>query len=192
MSYRYERYRERPRRGRGWLSALTALVWLVLIGLLLARFVARPLITDMVEGRIAQRITVPGSDGVAPAPEQPAPQAAEPASFTVTEVDANQWVEDHRSELQGVDSVRFRFVPGQVQADLNVAGVTSTAYAGIAVDNGRVVAVDPRLDPPLGLVVDVQPFVTLIENRLNSDLATTGRTVTGAEIQQGQIVITIA
>lgn len=192
MSYRYERYRERPRRGRGWLSALTALVWLVLIGLLLARFVARPLITDMVEGRIAQRITVPGSDGVVPPSEQPAPQAAEPASFTVTEVDANQWVEDHRSELQGVDSVRFRFVPGQVQADLNVAGVTSTAYAGIAVDNGRVVAVDPRLDPPLGLVVDVQPFVTLIENRLNSDLATTGRTVTGAEIQQGQIVITIA
>lgn len=192
MSYRYERYRERPRRGRGWLSALTALVWLVLIGLLLARFVARPLITDMVEGRIAQRITVPGSDPAVPAPEQPAPQAAEPASFTVTEVDANQWVEDHRSELQGVDSVRFRFVPGQVQADLNVAGVTSTAYAGIAVDNGRVIAVDPRLDPPLGLVVDVQPFVALIEDRLNSDLATTGRAVTGAEIQQGQIVITIA
>ncbi len=191
MSYRYERYRERPRRGRGWLSGLTALVWLLLIGLLLARFVARPLITDMVEGRVAQRITVPGSDPVVP-PVEESPPGTEASSFTVSEADANQWVEDHQSELQGVDSVRFRFLPGQVQADVSVAGVTSTAYAGIAVDNGRVVAVNPRLDPPLGLVVDVQPFVALIENRLNSDLATTGRAVTGAEIQQGQIVITIA
>ncbi len=190
MSYRYERYRERPRRGRGWLSALTALVWLVLIGLLLARFVARPLITDMVEGRIAQRVTVPQPDAAVPPAEQ-SPPGTEPSSFTVGEADANQWVEEHRSELQGIDSVRFRFVPGQVEADVTVAGVTSTAYAGIAVANGRVVAVNPRLDPPLGLVVDVQPFVVLIEDRLNSDLASTGRTVTGAEVQQGQIVITI-
>ncbi len=189
MSYRYERYRERPRRGRGWLSALTALVWLLLIGLLVARFVARPLITEMVEGRIAQRITVPQPDA-AVSPAEQSPPGTGASSFTVGEADANRWVEEHRSELQGVDAVRFRFVPGQVEADVTVAGVTSTAYAGIAVANGRVVAVNPRLDPPLGLVVDVQPFVVLIENRLNSDIATTGRTVTGAEVQQGQIVIT--
>lgn len=191
MSYRYERYRERPRRGRGWITALTVLVWLLLIGLLLARFVARPLITDLVEGRIAQRIAVPRPDEGTPPAEQVAPQSAEPGSFTVTEADANRWVDEHRSELQGVEALRFRFVPGEVLADLTIAGVTSTARSGIAVQDARVVAVNPRLDPPLGLVVDVQPFAALIEKRLNSDLATTGRTVTGVEIQQGQIVISI-
>ena len=192
MSYRYERYRERPRRGWGWIKALTVLVWLLLIGLLLARFVARPLITDLVEGRIAQRITVPRTVEEAPPAEDVVPENPEPGSFTVTEADANQWVAEHRSELEGVEDVRFRFVPGEAQADLTIAGVTSTARAGVAVQDGRIVTVNPRLDPPLGLVVDVQPFASLIENRLNSDLATTGRTVTGVEIQQGQVVISIA
>ncbi len=189
MSYRYERYRERPRRRRGWLTGLTVLVWLVLIGLLLARFVVRPLLTDLVEGRVADRIALP--DPLDRGPDPAAPGDNGPNSFVVTEAAANQWVEDHRAELQGVESVRFRFVPGEAQADLTIGGVTSTARSGVEVRDGRIVAVNPRLDPPLGLVVDVKPFVTLIENRLNSDIAATGQRVTGVEIQSGQVVIGI-
>jgi hypothetical protein len=174
MSYRYERYRERPRRSaaRRWIVALTAIVWILLSGLLLTRFVARPLVTRYVEERIAQQLPVQQPVAPLPGPGAVAPPVGEPDSFTISEVDANQWFVDHRHELQGVDAVRLRFLPGQAQAELTIGGVTSTARAGVQVVNGQVVIADAALDPPLGLIVDVQPFATLIQERLNRDLAT--------------------
>lgn len=192
MRYRYERYRERPRSSlRRWVIALTILVWLVLIGLLLVRFVARPAFTRYVEDRVAQQLPAQDGVGTLPVPGDSSPAPAEPGSFTIRESDANQWLVEHRHELQGVDDVRLRFLPGEVQADVTIGGVTSTAHAGVEVVDGKVVATNPRLDPPLGLFVDVTPFATLIENRLNQDLATIGRTVTGISIEQGQLVISI-
>jgi hypothetical protein len=192
MSYRYERYRERPRSSfRRWIAVLTILVWLILIGLLLVRFVARPAFTRYVEDRVAQRLPAQDGVGTLPVPGDSSPAPAEPGSFTIRESDANQWLVEHRHELQGVDDVRLRFLPGEVQADVTIGGVTSTAHAGVEVVDGKVVATNPRLDPPLGLFVDVTPFATLIENRLNQDLATIGRTVTGISIEQGQLVISI-
>jgi hypothetical protein len=61
----------------------------------------------------------------------------------------------------------------------------------VDVVNGEVVVTNPRLDWPLGAIVDVQPFATLIQERLNQDLASVGRTVTGVTIEQGQIVISV-
>jgi hypothetical protein len=87
--------------------------------------------------------------------------------------------------------VRLRFVPGEAQADLTVSGLTSTARGGAQAINGQVVITNPSLDPPLGLIVDVQPFATLLEERLNGDLAALGYTVTGVTIQEDQIQITV-
>ena len=190
MSYRYERYRERPRSSlRRWIIALTVLIWVVLIALVLLHFVARPAVTRYVQDRIAQRLPVQPQEGTLPAQGELTPSDLPPGSFAIRESDANQWLVDHRHELQGVDDVRLRFLPGEAQADLTVGGLTSTAYGGVQVVNGRVIITNPRLDSPLGLFVDVRPFATLIENRLNQDLATLGRTVSSVTIEQGQLVI---
>jgi hypothetical protein len=190
MSRSYERYRERPRSPlRRWVTALTILVWIILIVLLLARFVARPALTRFVQDRIAQ---VSGQTGVTPElPDTILPSDIPAGSFTIRESDANQWLVEHRQELEGVEDVRLRFLPGEAQADVTIGGVSSTAHASVEVVDGKVVVTNPRLDWPLGAVVDVQPFAALIQERLNTDLATTGRTVTGATIESGQIVISI-
>lgn len=190
MSRSYERYRERPRSSvRRWVTALTILVWIILIVLLLARFVARPAITRFVQDRIAQ---VSGQAGGTPAiPDTILPGDIPAGSFSIRESDANQWLAEHRQELEGVEDVRLRFLPGEAQADVTIGGVSSTAYAGVEVVNGQVVVTNPRLDWPLGAVVDIQPFADLIQERLNTDLASLQRTVTGATIKSGQIVITI-
>lgn len=197
MSYRYEQYRERP-RWRGLLATLVILVWVILIALLLIRFVARPLLTNIGLDRIAERIDIPGSQADAPAaggsvqlPDNVLPGSVQPGSFAVTDADANQWLTEHRAELQGIDDVQMRFIPGEVQADVTVSGVTSTARAGVTVENGQIVVTNARLDPPLGLILDVQPFANLLQQRLNSDLATTGQQVTGVTIEQGRLNITI-
>lgn len=189
MSHAYERYRQRPHSAlRRWMTALTILVWIILIMLLLVRFVARPAITRFVQDRIAQ---VSGQAGGAPdAPGNRLPADMPAGSFSIRESDANQWLVEHRQELEGVDDVRLRFLPGEAQADVTVGGVSSTAHANVEVVNGRIIVTNPRLDWPLGAVVDIQPFATLIQDRLNTDLAGLQRTVTGATIQSGQIVIT--
>ncbi len=190
MSYRYERYNERPRR-RSWLVALVILVWIILLGLLAVRFLARPLLTSFIQERVAQRIRLPGTDG-GPSPGGDAVLPSGGAdSATITEEQANQWIESHRQEMKGVDDVRLRFVPNEVQADVTIGGVTSTAHAGLQVTNGQVIIANPRLDPPLGLIVDAQPFADLLQQRLNSELATTGRRITGVTIGQGQIQIAV-
>jgi hypothetical protein len=190
MSYRYERYDERPRRGRRGLVTLIVLVWIIFIGLLLIRFAARPLVTNFIESRLAERIRIPGATNtptVGSVAELPSNSGT---SVKITEDMANQWLEGHRQELKDVDDLRLHFVPGEVQADVTIAGVTSTAHGGLQVQAGKVVVTNARLDPPLGLVVDVSQFVHLVEQRLNRDLETTGRTITAVTIGQGQIQIT--
>jgi hypothetical protein len=192
MSYRryqYERYREQPPRSsmRRTLITLTTIVWVLLIGLLLVRFVARPMLTrfgiDRLAQQLASRTGLPIGGG-----DQGALQGG---SFTINESDANQWVATHRDELQGLDDVRLRFLPGSAEADLSVGGITSTARAGVQVVDGKVVLTNVSLDPPLGLFVDVGPYARLIQDRLNSDLASVGSTVTGVTIEQGRLVISV-
>ena len=190
---RYERYDRRPRWSpfRRWLTALTVMVWILVLGLLLAHFVARPLLTTVAKQRFARRLPAIRPAVIPPEAGEAAPIPAEPGSFVIAEGDANQWLENNRQALRGVDDIRLRFTPGEVQADLTVGGVTSTARAGVQAADGRVEVVNPRLDPPLGLIVDVAPFAALVQERLNTDIAETGHTVTGVTVEQGQVIITI-
>ena len=196
MSYpyeRYEQYDEQPPRSawRRWIIALTILVWLLLLGLLLVYFVVRPRLTRVVEQRIEDRIAVVQPTATEPELGTQVPTASEAQVLTITEAGANQWVAGHRDEFQGVDDVRVRFIPGEGQADLTVGGVTSTARGGARVVNGQIEITNARIDPPLGLFVDVNRVAILLQERLNSELAALGYTVTDVAIQQGQIQITV-
>lgn len=186
MSYQYERYRERPRSSglRRLVVGLTILVWTLLIGIVLVRFVARPLLTGYIQERLAQMMPAGNvSDTL--------PSGLPPGDFAISEADANQWLAQNREQFQGVDDVRLRFLPGQAEASLTMSGVTSTARGGVEVVNGQVLITDPTLDPPLGLFVDVEPFARLLQDRLNQDLAAIGQTVTGVRVEQGQLLIEV-
>ncbi len=194
MSYRYERYNERPRRSgmRCLFVTLTILVWVVLLGILLVRFVVRPAMTNLIEGRFAERVPVERSQ---PNIEVPAVGSLLPAlpagSFTISEADANQWFAQNRDQLQGVDDVRLRFVPGEAQADLTMQGVSGTARADITAVDGRIVVRNAQLAPPLGWVVDVAPLATLLQDQLNAELAASNRRATSAVVEQGKVTLTV-
>ncbi|MBA3943110.1 MAG: hypothetical protein H0X37_00945 [Herpetosiphonaceae bacterium] len=197
MSYRYE-YEERRRgssAGRCLLVALAALILVVLGSLLLIRYVGRPLLTRVIQRRIAQQVpggTVPDQTNPQPVPQENLAPADVPAGrIVISEADANQWLQDHKDQFQGIDSVVVHFVPGVITADVAVRGFTSTAQAGVAVQNGRIVATNPQLGPPANFFVDIQPFVHVMEDSLNSDLASLNRRVTGVELGQGIVTITL-
>ncbi len=201
MSYRYEEeyyedYEEPPRRRlRGWLLTLTVLVWLLVLACVVLRFVIQPALTDFVNRRIARTIN-PDSpatidpiaalrDSLARIPSGPIPTG----EFIVTEAQANAYVAAYRPQM--LDKVRVRFVPGEVQADLTWRGMTNTARMGAKAQDGRLVAVNPRLDPPLGVVLSIDALVGVLQDRLNDELAAQGRRLTKVEIQQGVAVATI-
>ena len=85
----------------------------------------------------------------------------------------------------------MRFVPDEVQVDLRAAGFSSTARMGIDVQNGRIVATDPRLDGPLGQLIALPDLTRALEQQLNDQLAAQGRRVTAARVEQGALVVTI-
>jgi hypothetical protein len=198
MSYRYEEeyYEEQPRRRlRGWLLSLTILVWLLVLACVLLRFVIQPALTDFVNRRIARTIdpNLPASfdpiaalrDRLASIPSGPIPAG----EFTVTEEQANAYVAAYRPQV--LDEVQVHFVPREVQADLTWRGITSTARMGVEARNGHLVAVNPRLDPPLGAVLSIDALVGVLEDRLNDELTAQGRRITHVEVQQDIAVVTI-
>ena len=60
-----------------------------------------------------------------------------------------------------------------------------------ACDARRIVAVDPKLDGPLGQLIALPDLTRALEQQLNDQLAAQGRHVTAARIEQGALIVTI-
>ncbi|GAB4206336.1 MAG: hypothetical protein OHK0022_33310 [Roseiflexaceae bacterium] len=194
MSYR-SRQRPRERSGRGCLVTLVVLVWLVVLGGLAYRFLIQPQISQLIGDQIGSQIAAP------PVGEQiergasqalPTVVAALPSGeLRISEADANSYLEANRDSFQPLESVRVRFVPGQVQADLSAMGLTSTASMGLTAQDGRIAVRDASINGLLGQVISAQDLAASLERQLNTQLSAQGRTVTEVRIGQGEIVVVI-
>jgi hypothetical protein len=199
MSSRYERRREPRRRNRnGCLVLLVVLVWIILLAVVGYRYWLRPQISEYVGRQIAEQVGAPGAGQAQQQIEQGAAQALPTAlaalpsgDLRVSEEQANAYLAERAGSLRPIDSATVRFVPDEVQVDLQAAGISSTAYMGLAVQNGRIIAVEPRLDGPLGQFIALPDLVRALEQQFNGQLAAQGRRVTNARVEQGALVITI-
>lgn len=202
MSYRNERRREPQRRKRnGCLIWLVALIWIALLAVLGYRYWLRPQVSQYVGRQIADQVGAAGG-GQAGTPQQQIEQGAAQALPTalaalpsgelrVTDEQANAYLADRASSLKPIDSATVHFVPDEVQVELRAMGLSSTARMGLAVQNGRIIAVDPKLDGALGQFIALPDLTRALEQQLNDQLAAQGRRITAARIEQGALVVTI-
>jgi hypothetical protein len=197
MSYRREPYYQRRRRGNGCLLWLVALVWILLLAVLAYRFWLRPQVSQYIGQQIGSQLREPAGEQAGQQIEQgaaaalPTVVAALPSGeLRVSEAQANEYLAA-RGGFGPIDSTTVRFVENEVQADLRALGTTSTARMGLAVQNGRIIAVNPRLDGPLGQVIALEDLTGSLENQLNDQLALQGRRVTDVRVGPGELVITI-
>ena len=194
MSYRNERYYGRRRNRNGCLLTLVILVWVVLIAVLAYRFWLRPQVSQLVGGQIGGQIGGQMNQQVeqGAAASLPTAIAALPTGeLRITEAQANDYLASRASSLKPLDSVTVRFVPDEVQADLKALGTTSTATMGLAVQNNRIIAVNPQLDGPLGQLIALPELTRSLEKQLNDQLALQGRKITAVRVEQGAIVINV-
>ena len=205
MSYRNERRREPRRRSRnGCLALMVVLVWIILLAVIGYRYWLRPQISQYVGRQIAEQVG-PGGSGQssdATAPQQqieqgaaqvlPTAVAALPSGeLRVTDEQANAYLAERADSLKPIESATVRFVPDEVQVDLRAAGFSSTARMGVAIQNGRIIAVDPQLDGPLSQLIALPDLTRALEQQLNDQLAAQGRRVTNARVEQGALIMTI-
>ena len=199
MSYRYERRRpERRRPRRGCLVWLVVLVWIVLLGVLAYRYWIRPQVSQYIGSQIGQQLRSQVGGQVGEQIQQgaqgalPTVVAALPSGeLHISEAEANQYFASHADQLRPIESVKVRFVPGEVQADIGAMNTVSTARMGLAVQDGRIMAVDPRIDGPLDQVVSLPELTKALEQQFNDQLATQGRRATDVRVEQGELVVTI-
>lgn len=198
---RYQRFQRYPppqrRRGRGCLTCLTVLVWAVVLGYLGLRFVVQPRMTQYLERQIATQLDpqvaadLSADDalrqGLDQLPDVPIPAG----QLTVTEDQANALAGSYAGQVDALDGVQVRFVPGEVQVDLTAQGFTNTARIVPEVRDGRIVAASQSLDPPLGLLISLDDLTSAVIDQLNADAAAQGRRVTAVEIQQGVAIVVV-
>jgi hypothetical protein len=204
MSYRNERRPERRRNRNGCLALLVALIWIILLAVVGYRYWLRPQVSQYVGRQIAEHVGAAGaglgSNG--PPPQQqieqgaaqvlPTALAALPSGeLRVTDEQANAYLAERAGSLKPIDSATVHFVPDQVQVDLQAAGLSGTARMGVDVQNGRIIAVEPKLDGPLGQFIALPDLTRALEQQLNDQLAAQGRHVTAARIEQGALIVTI-
>jgi hypothetical protein len=194
MSHRYERRRPERRRGRGCLVWLVVLVWVVLLGLLAYRYWIRPQVSQYIGSQIGEQLRsqVGGQIEQGAQGALPTVVAALPSGeLRISEAEANQYFASRAADLRPIESVQVRFVPGEVQADIGAMSTVSTARMGLAVQDGRIIALNPRIEGPLEQVVSLPDLTRALEQQFNDQLAAQGRRATDIRVEQGVLVVTI-
>jgi hypothetical protein len=197
MSYRHER-----RRGRGGcLAWLVALVWILLLVVLAYRFLFQQQISQYIGQRIGEQLRGSGEAQPGPIGEQieqgaqaglPTAIAALPSGeLRLTEAEANNYLTANAESLRPIESATVRFIPGEVQADVRAMSTTSTIRTGLAVRDGRIIAVEPRIEGLLGQLISADELTRSLEQQINDQLAVQGRRVTDVRIEQGAVIVVI-
>ncbi|NOK63640.1 MAG: hypothetical protein GFH27_549297n18 [Chloroflexi bacterium AL-W] len=197
MSYRQERRRSRR---IGCLASLVAIVWVVLLVIIVYQFFLRDAVSQLVGEQITERIQnevpepvdVPSEEQIQEGAQEVLPTAiaALPTGeIRITEDQANAYITDQVNIPQPIEAVTIRFLPGQIQAEVQAIGTTSTATMGMAVQNGQLIALDPQIDGILSQFISASDLIQPIEQQINAELASQNRVVTNIQIEQGELVV---
>lgn len=211
MSYqsnRYQRRRPEPRRTRHRaLGCLVAVVWLVLALVIGYQYFLRPRVSEIMGREMARQIGAgPPGATAAPGPIQgavdealPTAGAALPAAVAalptgelrMTEEEANAFIAENPEALGPLDSLRIRFGDGVVQAEVSAFRLSAVATTELAIQAGRIVAVNPRLEGPISSFISADDLVAPIEQQLNDELAAQGRRITDVRVEPGVLIVTV-
>lgn len=180
----------RSRRGIACLGWITALIWVFVALVAVYLFVLRPSLSRMVGEQAVQRLG--GDETLDGGGLLPTLVAALPAGeMRINEQEINAYLQTNADLLAPIEQATVRLVSGGLEVDLRAFGLNGTARMGVALQNGRIIALDPRLDGPLGRLISPGDLLAPVEQRLNELLEAQGRRVTDLRIEPGEMIVTV-
>jgi hypothetical protein len=111
--------------------------------------------------------------------------------LVLSEAEANSFFAANSDQLAPIERLTVQFLPGQVQSDLRISGMQVRVISGLAVQDGRLRVVNPRLDGALGYLFDIEQIIQPIEQQFNDQLLSQGQTIRDARIEQGRLVVVV-
>lgn len=167
-----------------------ALIWLLVVFAAIYLFWLRPSLSSMIGEQTALRLETGAS--AAETGVLPTLVAALPAGeVRITEQEANTYLQAHIDLLAPIEQANLRFVADGVEVDVRAFGLDGTARMGLALQNGRIIALNPRLDGPLGRLVALDALLAPLEQQLNDQIEAQGRRITDLRIIPGALVVTL-
>lgn len=202
------RYAEQqPQNRRRWLSGCLAAL---LIGALTCVLVAVVALLAMqraageaVVRRIAGPPVGPSAPGTTPQPGGAVadlPQAAMLPTLVaalpngevrVEEAQINQVLQERSTALEPFRNLVVRFVPGLMIAEFELFGQQGRMTSGLAVQDGRILAVEPHIEgipPEFG---DLRDLIGPLQDRLNEEFARQGRSIAAVRVEAGVVVVVV-
>ncbi len=126
------------------------------------------------------------------AEELPAAIEALPSGeLALTEDQANAYLDSRPEQFAPLETATVHFMPDQVQVDMEAMGIQSQATFGLAAEDGRIVVVDPSLSGPLGMVISFEDLAISLEQQINEQFDTKGRTIHSVRVEEDRIVVAI-
>ncbi|RMD80494.1 MAG: hypothetical protein D6823_03385 [Chloroflexi bacterium] len=176
----------RYRESSGCLGQLARLSMgpLVIVGL--ALLLTRPQLSAAIGHRIADLLVPSRETAIAPVPALIA--ALPNGTITVSEAAINGYLNEIEAMLP-VESVNVRLLSNRVIASVRAYGVTSVISSGIAVQDGRLVMIDPQLEGSLAAILSVRELTAVLNERLNAELVRQGRQIVAVHVDNGTLTI---
>lgn len=120
--------------------------------------------------------------------QQPTPGVQ---TFVLTEADLNRWLAEHENEMRPASDPRAEISPMGIAVHVRVYGFGATYRARPAVENGRLVLQDARLEVPLGLRIGAADVTTRLQAALDERLAQAGLRPVAVELEPGALRVVL-
>ncbi|HKG25338.1 MAG TPA: hypothetical protein VKB09_06795 [Thermomicrobiales bacterium] len=167
----------------GCVLGLLAFLIIVAVGGLFAWGVAKPMVSDRVRDELDHGLAtqVAGIE---------APSLGTAGTVTLTEEEINREIGRYAGSYDPVKNVQVRITPDELRVGFDLYGVTSTYRGGVAVENGRIVVVDPELSGPAAQFLSAQDVAGILETQFASLMERSNVQPTAVRLRDGEITVT--
>ena len=110
----------------------------------------------------------------------------------LSEDQINRFIASQGDALKPIDSAKVQLLQDEVRIDVRALGLQGSGSAGLAVQNGKVIAINPRVEGALGQFVSAADLARTLEAQINGQLTAQGRRITDIRIEPGVLVVTVS
>jgi hypothetical protein len=167
----------------GFVLGCLGLLLILIVALAAVALVARPFLAEQVEDSAGEAI----ESALAEATLVPDLTAG---TVVITESQINRTLRSRADDFDPVEDLRVQIRRSGIEATFTIYGIDATLTGKVAVENGRIVIQDPKLDDPAGRLIDVDTIAQDAESAINALLARSNLRATSAITTDDTLTIT--